>query len=552
MSVYIVLGAIVVVLFIYAIIGLYQKINLRSRFKSDYFDWGNENYDFESLNYIRRYWDFKNQAEGDCNIIDDTTWNDLDMDRLFFKMNACQSSIGEEFLYAKLRSVSFDEDALLKFAAAMDFMDANPNIKAEALYALHNLGKDLYNNIHTYIYKIDEQPIKNIRMYYILMFLPILSAVIFIFTPIGFILLLASLLTNIIVYYKNKFLLEIKLNSLSYISKTAYCAQKLSKLNFGALNYDALIKDALKPLHKLNGIANSLTHRASSEIEVLLEYVKIVFMWDFINYNRITSILSKHENEFHQLYKIIGELDSAIAVGGYRKSLAFYSAPLFGNSDAIIFNEVYHPLIDDPVCNSIDWKSNSIITGSNASGKSTFIKSLAITMICSQSIYICFARQYESRMSRVVTSMAVKDKIYDNESYFIAEIKSLKRVQDSINNQLRTVCFVDEILKGTNTVERISASASILHWLFGKNCMVMVASHDVELTEILANSYDNYHFREQVTDDGIFFDYTLNKGIAKTRNAINLLKFMGFGNLVTDLATELASGFETNRKWDIL
>ncbi len=547
---YYIIGGVVLLVVIYVALEYVRKIKLHKKFTGQYFDWAGENHDFESLNYVRRYWDTKNLFEKIQYKVDDITWNDLDMDHLFFKMNATQSSVGEEYLYAKLRATGFDENVLKEFGAMMDFMDNNRDTKIEALCALHILGKDLYNNVHSYIYKIDEKPIKNIARFYILMVLPLLSIATCFFTLNGLFLVFSTFLINILVYYKNKFMLEINLNSLNYISKMVNCANKLSKLNLGETKYSRQLKASLKPLQSLSRLGNIMAWKFSTDMEVFIEYVKIVFMWDFINYNKMIGVLSKHRQEFHQIYRLIGELDSAIAVSEYRKTLGFYSIPEFGESENVTYDEVYHPLIKKPVSNSMCWDNNVLITGSNASGKSTFIKALAITTICSQSIYLCFARSYKSKMSCVLTSMAVRDKICDGESYFVAEVKSLKRILDSVNNDTRIVCFIDEILKGTNTIERIASSSAVLSWLTGKNCKVMVASHDIELTEILSNIYNNFHFKEQVLNGGLFFDYKLYDGIVKTRNAINLLKFIGYDNKVISLANDLADYFESNKIWD--
>ncbi|HCW96660.1 MAG TPA: hypothetical protein DHU88_13350 [Pseudomonas sp.] len=140
------------------------------------------------------------------------------------------------------------------------------------------------------------------------------------------------------------------------------------------------------------------------------------------------------------------------------------------------------------------------MTGSNASGKSTFIKSLAVNSILAQTIHTCAAKEFKLRPSLVITSMAVRDSISEGESYFIKEIKSLKRILNKVQN-ISCTCFIDEILKGTNTIERIAASAAVLKYLHSTDCLCMTASHDIELTCILENEYDNYHFSEHITDD---------------------------------------------------
>jgi DNA mismatch repair ATPase MutS len=110
-------------------------------------------------------------------------------------------------------------------------------------------------------------------------------------------------------------------------------------------------------------------------------------------------------------------------------------------------------------------------------------------------------------------------------------------------------CFIDEILRGTNTIERIAASASVLESLVGKNTLCMAATHDIELTRILAEQYDNRHFSEIVDEDGVRFDFLLKPGPTQTRNAIRLLSQLGYPENVITKANIRAAHFEDAGVW---
>jgi len=145
--------------------------------------------------------------------------------------------------------------------------------------------------------------------------------------------------------------------------------------------------------------------------------------------------------------------------------------------------------------------------------------------------------------------MALKDNISSGESYYIAEIKSLKRIIDSLNPDIPCLCLIDEVLRGTNTVERIAASSELLFYLSRNNCLPLAATHDLELGRILAKYYMNYHFQEYVTDNDIVFDYKIYPDISSTRNAIKLLKLMGYGDIIVDSSEERAKVFLEYGKW---
>lgn len=147
--------------------------------------------------------------------------------------------------------------------------------------------------------------------------------------------------------------------------------------------------------------------------------------------------------------------------------------------------------------------------------------------------------------------MAVQDDILSGDSYFMAEIKSLKRTIDKVN-VYPCLCFIDEILKGTNTIERIAASSAILDYLVQKNCLCLIATHDIELTNILSKTYNNYHFQETITDDNILFDYTLHFGPAQTKNAIALLNYLKFDEAIIENANKLVDTFLETEKWPMI
>ena len=130
--------------------------------------------------------------------------------------------------------------------------------------------------------------------------------------------------------------------------------------------------------------------------------------------------------------------------------------------------------------------------------------------------------------------MAIKDDILEGDSYFIAEIKSLKRLLNSLNGEIRVLAFIDEILKGTNTVERIAASASILDYGKESKAKILVATHDMELTE--TDLYNKFYFDSTVLNDDIVFDFKIHEGIGGKSNAIALLEILGYPKTIVERA----------------
>ena len=145
--------------------------------------------------------------------------------------------------------------------------------------------------------------------------------------------------------------------------------------------------------------------------------------------------------------------------------------------------------------------------------------------------------------------MALRDDIGGGDSYFIVEIKSLKRILDESKKEEPLLCIIDEVLRGTNTIERIAASSRILSVLDKKWILPFAATHDIELSYILKDIYTNYHFEEEIEGNQVIFNYLLKKGMATTRNAIRLLDMLGYEKEVVKEASQAAADFERTGVW---
>jgi DNA mismatch repair ATPase MutS len=258
----------------------------------------------------------------------------------------------------------------------------------------------------------------------------------------------------------------------------------------------------------------------------------------------------EHKDSLDNILTITGRLETEISIACYRESVKDnYCIPEFkGNS--YVSHDLYHPLIENAVNNDIDTARGILITGSNASGKSTFLKTCALNALLAQSIHTVLAKDYTAPLYRIYSSMALKDDIFEGDSYYIVEIKSIKRILDAAQEKGNPVlCFVDEVLRGTNTVERIAASTQILKAFSGKDILCLAATHDIELTTLLKDYFDVYHFEGEVTDNDVRFDYKIKSGPATNRNAIKLLSVLGYDENIVDNAQKLAEKFLATSQW---
>lgn len=554
MQLYIFIGIIIVILSV-----VYYNMKSKGKFiKSLNESFGHKPKDYLEdfdMTFLKNHYKIRKKNESSGESIDELIWNDLDMDTVFKRINYTKTSLGEAYLYYKLREISYNEDEWTSLEKLINLFTINEDLRNKVSLLLLKVGKLNDLNLTNFIYNPKFSKIPSYYKYPLLSLGFIFSIFLsFIYTKVGLILSFIFLCINILSYQSEKIFLEDRFKVMIYLLNNINLCISLSKIK--DKDFEFFKNEVSSALHnfkalnmvKIYGNSFQKKENAFTDIDIIFDYIKMFFMVDIIAYQNSVKILEKNKENLYKIYDIVAKLDFALSLAYYRKSLSEYTIPKFIESDDISLENLYHPLIDNPVKNSILIKNNILFTGSNASGKSTFIKAVALNCILAQSLNTALCSKYRCKFSRVVTSIAIKDNILAGDSYFIAEIKSLKRLLDSLNGEIRVLAFVDEILKGTNTIERISASASILKYAESTNGILLVATHDMELTQIL-ETYENFHFSETVTEDGVTFDYKLKKGPSNTRNALKLLKAMNFNNEVVSLSNQVYNNFIETEKW---
>lgn len=497
---------------------------------------------------------YKMKTNNFIHIIDDITWNDIDMKNVFIRINNCLSTLGENLLYYILKTPIFNKEDLNKRDEYIEFFARNKDKRVKLQNIIINIGEERNESIINYLSNGQNKGSKRILAYIVLSAVFIISLIGLMFkSEIFLYIFLSSAIINVIVYYKTSEKRKGKIEVVKYISKIVLGSKEILKLNYDEIHeYNLKLKKAFKNLKNIHWKSSVLLKPLDLD---LLSFLKVFLLFELIVYEDIINHIYKYKDEIMETYETIGYIDALISIASYREGLQYYVKPelLDTNQEVIIdCEDIYHPLIKNPIGNSISTDESILITGSNATGKSTFLKTLAINSILAQTIYTSTARKYRSSFFRTYTSMALRDDLFNNESYFIVEIKSLKRILKDLNNDIPILCFIDEILRGTNTIERIAASSQVLKHLNNQNALCFAATHDIELTDILKNHYVNYHFQEKIVDNEIIFDYKLHKGKTKSRNAIKLLEIMGYEKRIIDSALLSIDKYINENKWIII
>jgi hypothetical protein len=233
----------------------------------------------------------------------------------------------------------------------------------------------------------------------------------------------------------------------------------------------------------------------------------------------------------------LGQMEAISALAAVHFNHPGWSFPSFDESRHGTFRatEMGHPLIPENkmVYNSFFTEGApqvTLITGSNMAGKSTFLRSTGVNMVLAMMGAPVCAKDLTLSPMRVISSMRVADNLEENTSTFYAELKKLKAVIECVNNQEHVFVLLDEILRGTNSLDRHTGSEALIKQLIHKNAVAMLATHDVELAQLqntFPDSISNYHFDAQIAHEELYFDYKLKDGICRSINASILMKKIG-------------------------
>lgn len=518
----------IIVMFLIMIVSLIIKIYEHFKLKKDIETlWSSrERLETKPEYYIHYHNYFVNIIENehteDRNIVDDETWNDLDIGRLLEKMNYTFTTIGTENLYAALRNAqehnNIDEELLLKIKRDEEF-------RKDVSYRLAKLGRSGNSNTSKFMYEF--MPVKKYNPLFILLsFMPIIGVLLFFINPyISLLLILGGFGLNAYFSHKHKGSTGLDYGDIFYAINIIVTAGNLnSRFNSKGLKRLSFIS----PLFVNDDSAGEM----NMAVQIFAAF-KLMFLIDYHLYHAAHGTLNKNYDLYKAGWRYTADLDMHYSLAMWREMLPYYTVPSAENTP-LKTEGLYHPLVSDAVDNELNFTNDILLTGSNAAGKSTFMKALGVNVITSNGLNTSTSTVFNYTPGKVISAMEITDSVIEGDSYFISEVKSLKRIVDEIEEFDGTVyCIIDEIFKGTNTIERLAAGESFLRYLHEQeNVNLIAATHDMELTDLLDGELDFYHFSETLIEDDIEFDYKIKDGIATSSNAIELLRLYGFPEAV--------------------
>jgi len=259
-------------------------------------------------------------------------------------------------------------------------------------------------------------------------------------------------------------------------------------------------------------------------------------MWDLYSVIRLERWKLKYGKNVKMWVKVIAEYDVYCSLANFAYNNPNYVYPQISETEEVIHaRNLGHPLIPNSKRVNNDFNINSlgkidIITGANMAGKSTFLRTIGVNVLLAHCGTPVCGTEYKFKIINLFSGMRTADSLTENESYFYAELKRLKYIIDRLKKGKFTLILLDEILKGTNSIDKAKGSWKFVEHLIQLKATGVVATHDLTLCDIekkYPQNITNKCFEVEIDGQNISFDYKLKPGVTKNMNASILMKQMG-------------------------
>jgi len=313
------------------------------------------------------------------------------------------------------------------------------------------------------------------------------------------------------------------------IEKEKFSSVKLNKLK-EQLKSDRSI--ASVEIERISGIVKDFDTRYNIMVHFFLN---TLFFWDIHQVYKLERWKDKNRN-LEKWFHSVGEFEALSSFANlYFNNPGWCFPGISENQSFFKAKRLGHPLINwkDRICNDLTINGSGkilLLTGSNMSGKSTFLRAVGVNTILGMAGCCVCAEDLIISPVRILSSMRINDSLRDNTSSFLAELKKLESIIKAVERREKVFLLLDELLRGTNSIDRHIGTTGLIRQLIANDAVGIIATHDLALTDMsleFPDNIENYNFNIKISNDDLYFDYILNKGVCTSLNASILMKKMG-------------------------
>jgi hypothetical protein len=478
--------------------------------------------------------------------LSDRTWSDLDLSDVFAAVDRTASLPGRQYLYHRLRSPWLDVAALAAFERHTQRHQSDPARAERTRAVLARLDTARAGQL---VALLDGSLPPRPLLWWLfpcLTLTALASVPLLAIWPRVIFALLGLIATNVIIQLIYRPTVRRFVPAVHALPTFVDVAARLGALWRDDPFHEAtVLREGARELRAVRGATLWLMAEPPPTQDLLgsfYEFVNMLFLLDVSAFVFVRDRLQRLQPTLNDMFVALGELDVAQSVVQWRSSLPQWTTPRFTDArKELRVAGLYHPLIERAVAIFLHIEGTGVlITGSNMSGKTTFLRAAGVSAVLAQSLNTACATEWQAPLLHVRTLIGRQDDLLAGKSYYLAELEAMRTLVTQSGGDRPHLFLLDEIFRGTNTVERVAAAFAVLVHLNRADDIVMAATHDLELRDRLGAAFAPYHFEEQVTNGGLDFDYTLRPGLSGSRNAIALLGLMGYPASIVEQATAAA------------
>lgn len=330
---------------------------------------------------------------------------------------------------------------------------------------------------------------------------------------------------GLIIFEDLKYKIKTYVKAIKIIENEEFKSSELNKLKSIFKDSNSLASEDLLELEKIT----SWLYDRHNAFYIILN---CLFLWDYQMIKKLEKWKYKNKDKFNAYMECLGQFEAMSSLSTLVFNNPLWEVPNITDS-VLSGKDLTHPLLgDEAVGNDFYMDKNTrvlLITGSNMSGKSTFLRTVGFNMILSYLGLNVPAKEFNVPIFNIYTCMRTGDDLENNISSFYSEILRVKGIVDGTKRNERIFFLLDEIFKGTNSIDRHEGAVVLINQLLKGDTLGLVSTHDLELCDMEKNNefVSNYYFKEYYKSNKIMFDYKIRQGVSKTRNAKYLMKMAG-------------------------
>ncbi len=462
------------------------------------------------------------------------TARDLHLDTIFTHLDRAESTVGQQLLYHRLRTSgrAVDIDAFEALSTQVAIDAATRERLQLALRRLHDPAGYL-------LMSLTSAPPDTRAWHVVFTLLATVMVVALLLAPwypVALFVAVNVLVVNVVVRGLTASRIGASVGVFREIAPLLAAAQVIARVECPAA--DAILAPLREALPRTRALRRWASWAARPSADPLtaavFEYLNLALLLDANAFFFGSRAVRRQAEELRCVLSATGTVDAALAVASFRAGNTHWCRPTDARPGTPLrLVDVRHPLLADAVANTITLgpPSGVLVTGANMSGKSTLLRTIGVNVVLAQALNTCFAASYEGPELCVHSLLGRLDDLAAGKSSHLVDVEVVLDMVAASESHVSHLFLLDELFRGTNTVERVAAAEAVLAHLVEHSReyghVAIAATHDDELVALLADTYVAVHLRDTLNADGLSFHYTLAPGPATSRNAIALLDLHG-------------------------